>query len=128
MRRPIRYPCAVAHRAGPTRPGRTHPPYVERRTAESLSERDVTRYLKRYCSREFHRAWPSPGRSRSHLEVPNFAACAPRRGLPLRIVAAQFDIPIPRLSRIEPSLTRDPHLETRIHTWLSEPNITQIAA
>jgi len=43
-------------------------------------------------------------------------------------VAAQFDIPIPRLSRIERALTRDPELQTRIHTWLTEPNTTQIAA
>jgi hypothetical protein len=46
----------------------------------------------------------------------------------LRIVAGQFDIPIPRLSRIERGLTRDPAIQTRIHAWLTQPDTAQIAA
>ena len=49
-------------------------------------------------------------------------------GLPLRLVAEPFDIPVQRLSRIERGLTRDPDLQTRIHTWLTETNMTHIAA
>ncbi len=100
--------------------------YVERRTAEGLSDRDITRCLKRYIAREVHRAItrPLPLAPRG-VELRRLRTEA---GLPLRIVAAQFDIPIPRLSRIERGLTRDPDLQTRIHTWLTEPDITQIAA
>ena len=49
-------------------------------------------------------------------------------GLPMRIVAQQFDIPVPWLSRIEQGLARDPDMQTRIHAWLTEPDIAQIAA
>ncbi len=100
--------------------------YVARRTAEGLSDREITRCLKRYVAREVHRALTRP------LELaPRGAELRRLRteaGLPLRIVAEQFDIPVPRLSRIERGLTRDPDTQTRIHAWLTEPNTAQIAA
>ena len=100
--------------------------YVARRTAEGLSDREITRCLKRYVAREVHRALTRP------LEL------APRgtelrrlrteAGLPLRLVAEPFDIPVQRLSRIERGITRDPDLQTRIHAWLTQPNTIHIAA
>jgi len=100
--------------------------YFARRTAEGLSDREITRCLKRYVAREVHRALTHP------LELaPRGAELRRLRtaaGLPLRIVAEQFNIPIPRISRIERGLTREPDLQTRIHAWLTEQGITQIAA
>ncbi len=100
--------------------------YVARRTAEGLSDREITRCLKRYVAREVHRALTHP------LELaPRGAELRRLRtaaSLPLRIVAEQFNIPIPRLSRIERGLIREPDLQTRIHAWLTEQGITQIAA
>jgi transposase len=100
--------------------------YVERRTTEGLSDREITRCLKRYIAREAHRALTRPlplaprGAELRRLRT--------EAGLPLRIVAEHVDIPVPRLSRIERGLTRDPDMQTRIHAWLTEPDITQIAA
>ncbi len=100
--------------------------YVARRTAEGLSDREITRCLKRYVAREVHRALTRP------LELaPRGAELRRLRteaGLPMRIVAEHFDIPVPRLGRIERSITRDPDLQTRIHAWLTQPNTAQIAA
>lgn len=100
--------------------------YVERRTAEGLSEREITRCLKRYIAREVHRAITKPlplaprGAELRRLRT--------EAGLPLRIVAEHVGIPVPRLSRIERGLTRDPDMQTRIHAWLTEPDTAQIAA
>ncbi len=35
---------------------------------------------------------------------------------------------VQRLSRVERGLTRDPAIQTLIHAWLTEPEITQIVA
>jgi len=100
--------------------------YFARRTAEGLSEREIARCLKRFIAREVHRALTRPlplaprGAELRRLRT--------EARLPLRIIAEQFDIPIPRLSRIERGLTRDPEMQTRIHAWLTEPEIVQIAA
>jgi transposase len=100
--------------------------YVARRTAEGLSNRDIMRCLKRYIAREIYRALTRPlplaPRGTELRELRNAA------GLPLHAVAGPFGISIQRLSRVERGLARDPHLQTRIHTWLTEPAITQIAA
>ena len=100
--------------------------YVARRTAEGLSKRDIMRCLKRYIVREIYRAItrPLPLAPRgAELRQLRTAAC-----LPLHAVAGPFEITIQRLSRIERGITRDPELQTRIHTWLTEPATTQIAA
>ena len=47
---------------------RWHPPtiaYVERRTTEGLSKREIIRCLKRYLAREVYRLLPSPSASRN---------------------------------------------------------------
>lgn len=100
--------------------------YVARRTAEGLSEREITRGLKRYMAREVYRAitHPLPLAPRG-AELRRVRTEA---GLPLRIVAEQFDMTVQRLSRIERGLTRDPDVQTLIHAWLTEPEITRIAA
>ena len=51
---------------------RWHPPtiaYVERRTAEGLSKKDIIRCLKRFLAREIYRLLPEPS-------GPNELACA----------------------------------------------------
>ena len=100
--------------------------YVARRTTEGLSTREITRCLKRYIAREVHRAITRPS-----LLAPRGAELRRLRneaGLPLRVVAEQFDTHPQRISRVERGLTRDPDLQTRIHTWLTQPDTNQIAA
>ena len=100
--------------------------YIARRTAEGLSDREITRCLKRYVAREVHRALTHPyelaprGNELRRLRT--------EAGLPLRLVAEPFNITSHRLSRIERGIARDPDLQTRIHTWLTEPDTTHIAA
>jgi len=100
--------------------------YVARRTAEGLSDREITRCLKRYVAREVHRAItrPIPLAPRG-AELRRLRTDA---GLPLRVIADQFDTTVQRLSRIERGLTRDPDLQTRVHTWLTQPDTAEIAA
>jgi len=100
--------------------------YVARRTAEGLSNRDIMRCLKRYIAREIHRAItrPLPLAPRG-AELRQIRTAA---GLPLHAVAGPFEMTIQRLSRIERGITRDPDLQTRIHTWLTTPATTQLAA
>lgn len=100
--------------------------YLARRTTEGLSDREIMRCLKRYIAREVHRAITRPlplaprGAELRRLRT--------EAGLPLRTIAEKFDITTQRLSRIERGLTRDPDMHTRIHAWLTEPDIAQIAA
>ncbi len=100
--------------------------YVARRTAEGLSDREITRCLKRYVAREVHRALtrPLPLAPRG-AELRRLRQQA---GLPMRLVAEPFDITVQRLSRIERGITRNPNLQTRIHAWLTETNTTHMAA
>lgn len=90
--------------------------YFARRTAEGLSDRDIMRCLKRYIAREIHKILtsPPPLAPRGH----ELRRLRTRHGLPLRVLATHHQITINRLSRIERGLTRDPELQTRIHTWL----------
>ncbi len=100
--------------------------YVQRRRAEGLSDREITRCLKRYVARDIYRALtrPAPLAPRGkQLRQLRLAA-----GLPQRVVAKQFDIPVKRLSRIETGITRDPETQTRIHAWLTQHHTTQHAA
>ena len=48
-------------------------------------------------------------------------------GLHQLLDAAQFDIPVQRLSRIERGITRDPNMQTPIHARLTASEIAQIA-
>ena len=100
--------------------------YFARRTAQGLSDRDIMRCLKRYIAREIYRALvrPLPLAPRG-AELRQLRTAA---GLPLHAVAGPFDITIQKLSRIERGITRNPELQTRIHAWLTEPAITEIAA
>jgi transposase len=100
--------------------------YVARRTAEGLSTREITRCLKRYIAREVHRAITRPLPLAPRGVV--LRDLRTQAGRPLRIVAEQFGITAQRLSRIERGVTRAPATQTRIHTWLTAPAITQIAA
>ena len=100
--------------------------YVARRTAEGLSDREITRCLNRYVAREVHRALTRPCEL-----APRGAELRRLRtavGLPMRIVAERLGIALQRLARIERGECRDPELQTRIHTWLTETNMTHIAA
>jgi transposase len=100
--------------------------YVARRTAEGLSSREITRCLKRYVAREIHRAitCPQPLAPRGTV-LRDLRAQA---GLRLCVVAEQFAITGSRLSCIERGLTRNPVMQTKIHTWLTQPETAQIAA
>lgn len=87
--------------------------YFQRRKAEGLSDRDITRCLKRYVAREVHRALTRP------LQAPPQGAELRRlrlaAGLTLNDVAARVGIPNQRVSRIERAITRDPALRRKLH-------------
>lgn len=93
--------------------------YMARRTAQGRSRREIIRCLKRYIAREVYRILTNPpppaprGAELRRLRT--------RAGLSLRALAAHFEINISRLSRIERGITRDPDLQTRIHTFLQDP-------
>ena len=91
--------------------------YVERRTAEGKSLREIVRCLKRYVAREVYRHLVRPE------EVPVGADLRARRqaaGLSLKAVAdALGSWPI-RISRLERALDFDTALARRYEQWLED--------
>ncbi len=89
--------------------------YLERRTAEGKSRREIVRCLKRYVAREIFRLLVSPE------AVPDGAdlrTARIARGLSLTPVAAALDTSINSISRLERSITFDTDLARRYETFL----------
>jgi hypothetical protein len=116
----------VAHRDGPRTCDTRTRAYVERRTAVGLSDRAITRCLKRYIARQVHRAMTRPLPLAPRGAELRWLRTEP--GLPLRVVAEQFETTVQRLSRMERGLTSAPDIQARIHAWLTQPDTVQIAA
>ena len=89
--------------------------YIERRTAEGTSRREIMRCLKRYIAREIFALLTDP------KVVPNgqdLRAERTRRALSLRIVAEALSTSISSVSRLELGRTHDVEFAVRYGNWL----------
>ncbi len=92
--------------------------YFQRRRAEGLTDRDITRCLKRHVANEIYGALLDPG-----TENPvGQALRAERRriGIPISVLAATLDVPYQRLRRLEIGTRADPELEQRATLILAQ--------
>lgn len=92
--------------------------YVERRTAEGRSKREIIRCLKRYVAREVFTAITNPP-----ADLPTgseLREMRTERHLSLTAVSSQFGTTPINISRIERGLTHDTRLARRIRDWLHE--------
>jgi transposase len=93
--------------------------YVERRTAEGKSLREIVRCLQRYVAREVYRHLVDP------QPVPvgaDLRAARLNAGVSLQLVADELGTSIPQISRLERALVHDSALARRYEQWLSERN------
>jgi transposase len=93
--------------------------YVERRTAEGKSLREIVRCLKRHVAREVYRhlVRPEPVRAGSDLRAARLAA-----RISLQTVADALGSSINQISRLERALVHDSELARRYEHWLSDRN------
>jgi len=93
--------------------------YVERRTAEGKSLREIVRCLKRHVAREVYRHLvdPQPVPAGADLRVARLDA-----GVSLAVVAEELGTSINQISRLERALVHDSALARRYEQWLSERN------
>jgi transposase len=91
--------------------------YVERRTAEGKSLREIVRCLKRHVAREVYRylVRPEPVPVGSDLRAARVAAC-----LSLKTVADALGSWPTRISELERGLRHDTALAQHYNTWLAE--------
>lgn len=90
--------------------------YVERRTAEGKTRKEIMRCLKRFVAREIYTAITNPP-----ADLPTGAelrALRTDRNLSLTVISTQFGTTPINISRIERGLTHDTRLARRIHDWL----------
>jgi transposase len=90
--------------------------YVERRTAEGMSKKEIMRCLKRYVAREIYDVLLNPPTDLATGE--QIRSLRTQRKLTLTAVAEQFSISATHLSRLERGLTRDTKRVERIRDWL----------
>ena len=92
--------------------------YVERRTAQGKTHREIMRCLKRYVAREAFTAITNPP-----VDLPTggeLRQLRTERHLSLAAVSSQFGTTPTNISRIERGLTHDTRLARRIRDWLYE--------
>jgi transposase len=92
--------------------------YVERRTTEGKTRKEIIRCLKRFVAREVFTAITNPP-----VDLPTgseLRALRTERNLSLTTVSSQFGTSPITISRIERGLTHDTRLARRIRTWLLE--------
>lgn len=90
--------------------------YAARRRAEGKTDRDVVRCLKRYVAREVYRHLVAPQAvpAGADLRLARVAA-----GLTLAAVAAQLDVSINQISRLERAVVYDTDLARRFESFLA---------
>lgn len=92
--------------------------YVERRTTEGMSKKEIMRCLKRYVAREVYNTLINPPADlptgRELRELRN------ERKITLADVCKQFDTAQITISRLERGLTHDTGLARRVHNWLQQ--------
>lgn len=90
--------------------------YVQRRTAEGLSKRDIIRCLKRYIAREVFRVITDPpAAAPSGREI---RAVRTACGMSQTALAEAADLTLMQISRLERGLLRSGTLQRRCHTAL----------
>jgi len=90
--------------------------YVERRTAEGKTRKEIMRCLKRYVAREVFTAITNPP---SDLPTgTELRVIRTERKLSLTTVSSQFGTTPINISRIERGLTHDTRLARRVRDWL----------
>ena len=89
--------------------------YVERRTAEGKSQREIVRCLKRYVAREIYRVLvkPDDGVVGDDLRVARLGA-----NISLQMVASALGTWPPKISQLERGLRYDTNLTLRYVEWL----------
>jgi transposase len=92
--------------------------YVERRTAEGKSKREIMRCLKRYIAREVYGAITNPPGDLPPAG-PQLRQLRKQRGLSLQAVADVIDTTPTRLSALERELVFDTNLARRAHTYIT---------
>jgi len=92
--------------------------YVERRTAEGMSKKEIMRCLKRYVAREIYNVLVNPPAELvTGAEVRELRN---QRGLSLAVVAEQFSTCAIQISRLERGLLRDTRRLEKIRDWLQQ--------
>jgi transposase len=90
--------------------------YVERRTTEGKTRKEIMRCLKRFVAREIFTAITNPP-----ADLPTgteLRALRTERNLTLTAISSQFGTSPINISRIERGLTHDTRLARRIREWL----------
>jgi hypothetical protein len=85
--------------------------YFERRRAEGLTDRDITRCLKRHVANEVYAALLNP--ATEHPVGRDLRLERRRIGIPISVLAASLNVPYQRLRRLEIGTRADPELEQR---------------
>lgn len=91
--------------------------YFARRRAEGLTDRDITRCLKRHVANEVYSALLNPATENPvgrQLRIER-----QRIGIPISVLAASLGVPYQRLRRLEIGTRGDPDLEQRATTALT---------
>lgn len=90
--------------------------YVERRTAEGMSTKEIMRCLKRYVAREVYEILINP--PADVVTGDQIRELRTARKLSLTVVARQFSTCATQISRLERGLTRDTKRLEEIRDWL----------
>lgn len=90
--------------------------YVERRTAEGMSKKEIMRCLKRYVAREIYNVLVNP--PADIVTGTQIRELRTSRHPSLTTVAEQFSTTATHLSRLERGLTHDTRRLERIRDWL----------
>jgi len=92
--------------------------YFDRRRAEGLTDRDITRCLKRHVANEIYAALLNP-----ETDNPVGQALRDERrraGIPITVLAATLGVPYQRLRRLEIGTRADPELERHATAVLAQ--------
>jgi transposase len=92
--------------------------YVERRTAEGLSNKEIMRCLKRFVAREIYDTLTNP--PANLVTGDQIRELRTEQQLSLTVVAEHFSTTATHLSRLERGLTHDTKRLERIRDWLLE--------
>lgn len=90
--------------------------YVERRTTEGMTKKEIMRCLKRYVAREIYNVLINP--PTELVTGDQIRELRTARHLSLSVVADQFSTTATHLSRLERGLTHDTRRLERIRDWL----------
>lgn len=90
--------------------------YVERRTAEGMSKKEIMRCLKRYVAREIYNVLVNP--PTELITGDQIRTIRNERGISLAVVAEQFSTCAIQISRLERGLLHDTRRLEEIRNWI----------